>query len=290
MREHGHRSRGELEVANARWSERPDYVLEVVRDYVRAGDEKDALAEHARRGRKAERLARESKRRLVNPFKRAVFSWSLGQARLGAVARELMKSEGVRRMAAIRLFLLELGRRMVDKGLLAEVEDVFFLQWDEWESVLAMLAPFDTDIVVGKRRDRYERDRELTPPPVVIGEWDPEATPSLRLGADATRLAGIGVSPGVARGRARVISSVEAHEKVLPGEILVAPFTDPGWTPYFLPAAGIVMDMGGLLSHGSIIAREYGIPAVVNVGPATSIIKTGDEIEVDGDIGEVRLA
>ena len=73
------------------------------------------------------------------------------------------------------------------------------------------------------------------------------------------------------------------------GEILVAPFTDPGWTPYFVPAAAIVMDMGGLLSHGSIIAREYGIPAVVNVGPGTKIIKTGQTIEVDGNTGAVRI-
>ena len=69
----------------------------------------------------------------------------------------------------------------------------------------------------------------------------------------------------------------------------MAPFTDPGWTPYFIPAAGIVMDLGGLLSHGSVIAREYGIPAVVNVGAATKIIKTGQKIEVDGDRGIVRI-
>jgi phosphoenolpyruvate synthase/pyruvate phosphate dikinase len=86
-----------------------------------------------------------------------------------------------------------------------------------------------------------------------------------------------------------VFLSADTDEPVLPGEILVAPFTDPGWTPYFVPAAGIVMDMGGLLSHGSIIAREYGIPAVVNVGPATQIIRTGQIIEVDGEKGEVRI-
>ncbi|HEX9093659.1 MAG TPA: PEP-utilizing enzyme, partial [Coriobacteriia bacterium] len=96
-------------------------------------------------------------------------------------------------------------------------------------------------------------------------------------------------SSGIARGRARVFLSAETDEEVLPGEILVAPFTDPGWTPYFVPAAGIVMDLGGLLSHGSIIAREYGIPAVVNVGPATRIVSTGDLIEVDGNTGEVRI-
>jgi pyruvate,water dikinase len=86
-----------------------------------------------------------------------------------------------------------------------------------------------------------------------------------------------------------VIQSVEEESNVLPGEILVAPFTDPGWTPYLVSSSGIVIDQGGLLSHGSIIAREYGIPTVVNVGPATRIIKTGDTVEVNGDQGTVRI-
>ena len=86
-----------------------------------------------------------------------------------------------------------------------------------------------------------------------------------------------------------MILRADDNEQVQAGEILVAPFTDPGWTPYFIPAAGIVMDQGGLLSHGAIIAREYGIPAVVNVGNATKIIKTGQTIQVDGDRGVVRI-
>ena len=86
-----------------------------------------------------------------------------------------------------------------------------------------------------------------------------------------------------------MIQSVEDESHVLPGEILVAPFTDPGWTPYLVCSSGIVIDQGGLLSHGSIIAREYGIPTVVNVGPATRLIKTGDTVEVDGDQGTVRI-
>jgi phosphohistidine swiveling domain-containing protein len=85
----------------------------------------------------------------------------------------------------------------------------------------------------------------------------------------------LAVSSGVAIGKARVVLRSDTTEQVRPGEILVAPFTDPGWTPYFLQASAIVMDMGGLLSHGSIIAREYGLPAVANVGPATRIIRTG---------------
>ena len=101
---------------------------------------------------------------------------------------------------------------------------------------------------------------------------------------------GLAVSAGVATGKARVILRTDANEQVLPGEILVAPFTDPGWTPYFIPAIAIVMDQGSLLSHGSIVAREYGIPAVVNVGYATKIIKTGQTIQVDGNSGVVKIS
>jgi pyruvate,water dikinase len=97
------------------------------------------------------------------------------------------------------------------------------------------------------------------------------------------------VSAGRVAGRARVILRADANERVQPGEILVAPFTDPGWTPYFVAAAGVVMDMGGMLSHGSIVAREYGLPAVVNVGPATQIIRTGQWLEVDADRGVVTV-
>ena len=100
---------------------------------------------------------------------------------------------------------------------------------------------------------------------------------------------GFGVSPGKATGKARVILRADTQEQLLAGEILVAPFTDPGWTPYFVPAAAIVMDEGGVISHGSIVAREYGIPAVVNVGGGTQIIKTGQMIEVDGNNGVVKI-
>ncbi len=110
-----------------------------------------------------------------------------------------------------------------------------------------------------------------------------------RAAPDPSVLRGIAASPGVAEGPARVVLREDADETVRPGEILVAPFTDPGWTPYFMQAAGIVMDMGGMLSHGSIVAREYGIPAVVNVGAATQTIKTGQLVRVDGAHGKVTV-
>ena len=134
----------------------------------------------------------------------------------------------------------------------------------------------------------YEKNLTITPPSVVVGRFDPDDFVPDPVDEGAEILKGVAASAGVVTGPARVILRA-GTDHVLPGEILVAPFTDPGWTPYFLNAAGIVMDMGGLLSHGSIIAREYGIPAVVNVGPATKIIGTGRTLRVDGDRGEVRI-
>ena len=114
----------------------------------------------------------------------------------------------------------------------------------------------------------------------------PEASPSS--GENPDLLTGVAVSPGVAIGPARVILKTDSSEHVLPGEILVAPFTDPGWTPYFISAAGIVMDQGGLLSHGSIIAREYGIPCVVSVNGVCSLPEN-IEVIVDGYQGVILI-
>jgi phosphoenolpyruvate synthase/pyruvate phosphate dikinase len=122
----------------------------------------------------------------------------------------------------------------------------------------------------------------------VFGRFDPAESAPEVIDARTGDLRGIAVSPGVATGNARVLLHPD-HGHVLPGEVLVAPSTDPSWAPCFLNAAAIVMDQGGLLSHGSIVAREYGIPCVVNVGPATKIIRTGQPIEVDGDRGGVRI-
>ena len=122
-----------------------------------------------------------------------------------------------------------------------------------------------------------------------MGENNPDEDDTEADTTSRNTLSGVPVNPGVVTGPARVILRAGSG-KVRPGEILVAPFTDPGWTPLFLNAAAIVMDMGGILSHGSIVAREYGIPAVVNVGPATKTIKTGQMIRVDGTRGTVTLS
>ncbi len=143
--------------------------------------------------------------------------------------------------------------------------------------------------LIEKRKAEYKSFQTITPPNIVIGKFDPYNFVPDKVDKTSKELKGLAISPGVVTGTAKVIIRSNNNEQIFPGEILVAPFTDPGWTPYFLPAAAIVMDMGGLLSHGSIVAREYGIPAVVNVGPATKIIKTGQKIQVDGNKGIVKI-
>jgi pyruvate,water dikinase len=288
MSVHGHHRRGELEFANPTWSETPDYVLGIVRGYLARGEGADPIANYDARAAEADVVASECRAALRDPVRRAVFDRVLQWGRNGAVIRENVKSEIIRWLVSVRYTLLALADNLVEDGVLSDREDVFYLRWEEVAPIVAGPQSQDWRSIVAARRAEHDRLAALTPPPVVIGEWD-EDEASWVVRSDSRMLRGMSVSAGVARGPARVFLSADTDETVLPGEILVAPFTDPGWTPYFVPAAGIVMDMGGLLSHGSIIAREYGIPAVVNVGPATRLITTGQIIEVDGDAGVVRI-
>lgn len=289
MSEHGHHCRGELELFNARWQEQPDYILGVVRGYLGSMGQVDPPANQQRLARERQELTGQCLRRLRNPLKRWVFSRSLRRAQKLAVCREECKSLVVRQMTVLRRILRTLGQRLAEQDVLDSRDDIFFLEVLEVEPIARGAASFSWRDRIALRRAEYERNRKLTPPPVVVGRFDPGANegPSGEDGSDV--LAGIAVSPGVIRGRARVILRSDDEEQVLPGEILVAPFTDPAWTPYFVPAAGVVMGLGGILSHGSIVAREYGLPAVTNVISATKRIRTGDWLEVDGTRGRVAI-
>ncbi|MGE5296061.1 MAG: PEP-utilizing enzyme, partial [Solirubrobacterales bacterium] len=289
MVEHGHHCRGELEFYNARWSERPDYVLDMVRNYLRSIEDVNPLENRRRLAAERDRLIGQCRSRLKNPIKRALFTWSLRQVRKLAVDRENWKNEVVRQLAALRQMLLTLGDRLYRSGVLPDADDVFFLEFGEIEALATGRADFDPKPRIADRRAEYEKNKACTPPPVVVGRFDPQKHALPRIDITEKELKGIAVSPGVVTGKARVILRTDDHEHVEAGEILVAPFTDPAWTPYFLPAAGVVMDQGGVLSHGAIIAREYGIPAVVNVGPISRTIKTGQLLRVDGDRGVVTI-
>jgi len=289
MTEHGHHCRGELELFNARWSETPDYILGLVRGYLRSMGQSDPLENQRRLAEERERLTVQCRARLKNPIKRWIFSHSLRRAQELTVYREKLKSQLVRQFAFTRRVLLVLGQRLHEQGSLSCRDDIFFLEVSELEPVATGGASFDWRERIELRRREYEKNLKLTPPRVVNGKFDPNAPAWPVANADAKLLEGIPVSPGIVTGPARVILRADDHEQVLHGEILIAPFTDPAWSPYFVTAAGVVMEQGGILSHGSIVAREYGLPAVTNVASATRVIRTGDLVQVDGNRGRVSV-
>jgi pyruvate,water dikinase len=289
MGRHGHHCRAELELYNPRWSETPDYILKLVRNYISQIGKTDPVQNAANLARQRKQLEQKCRKKLKNPLKRMIFNHLLLRSQRGSVFRENVKSQVIKLVVSLRRMLLELGKKLADKGVLKNQDDVFFLRLKELEPVAHGKADFDIHQVIKDRRAEYDKNSLISPPDVIFGKFDPEKYVPESVDAGVEKLTGLPVSPGVTTGKARVILRADTDEQVLAGEILVAPFTDPGWTPYFVMAAAIVMDQGGILSHGSIVAREYGIPAVVNVANATKIIKTGQTIQVNANQGVVRI-
>jgi pyruvate,water dikinase len=192
---------------------------------------------------------------------------------------------------AMRRLLAPVGRELAGRGQLEAADDVYLLTIPELRSAIA--GPDVHPIVRQRREDMaFEARRRRVPRILLSDGTDVEALvasyPRAKADANQNVLEGSGASSGEITAIARVILDPQgAHLE--PGEILAAPSTDPGWTPLFLTAGGLVMEMGGPMSHGAIVAREYGIPAVVGVPNATQIIRTGQTISIDGSAGTVAL-
>jgi pyruvate,water dikinase len=190
-------------------------------------------------------------------------------------------------LAQARVLLLPVGAMLAQAGQLAHADDIFFLSLPE---IHIALDGTDFRSTVGERRAAYAQERARRSVPLVLlsDGTMPAAEPAASDGTGQV-LRGIPASPGRMTGPARVI--LDPHTAQLAqGEILVAPSTDPGWTPLFLMAGGLVVETGGPMSHSAIVAREYGIPAVVGVTEATKRIQTGQSITVDGSSGTVTIA
>lgn len=209
--------------------------------------------------------------------------FALDRTRRYAGLRELPKYYIVEIFAGVRRSLRVVGDHLVLAGALDTADDVFFLDLRELRE--AVTKPTDLRALVAGRQETYEREkrRRHVPRMLLSDGTEPEA---LATAAADGAITGSPASAGVVTGRARVVlDPVGAHLE--PGEILVCPSTDPGWTPLFLTAGGLVMEMGGAMSHGAVVAREYGIPAVVGVAHATEKITTGQTVTVDGAAGTV---
>ncbi|MFD7293526.1 PEP/pyruvate-binding domain-containing protein [Streptomyces sp. NPDC059897] len=284
LRQWGHRAVAEIDLGLPRWSDDPAHIIGIVRNYLRLNDEQaEPDAVFARGAAEAEamieRLARRAKGR--GPIVR----FALRRTRLLAGLREYPKYLAITLFGALRERIAERGAELHAQGRLDAPQDVFFLDFDEMRS-----REGDLRTAVGERKEEYEREvRRRHIPRVLLSDGtEPEATQRTRAVSHASGdLVGTAASAGEITGHARVVTDpVGAHLE--PGEILVAPSTDPGWTPLFLTAGGLVMEMGGANSHGAVVAREYGIPAVVGVPDAVTRIETGDVVTVDGGTGVVR--
>lgn len=223
-------------------------------------------------------------------FKRPLVKRLINVARDMGALREHHKFMMIQILAQLKTVLVEISERFEKDGTLKNADDIWFLNIPEIRQILRRKFPSDTQIdeLIKQRREEFVHDAKRKPPRVITSKGE-IVRPKITLeGAPKGALIGSPVSAGIYEGIAKVISDPSV-ETLVPGEILVAPFTDPGWTPLFVNAAALVTEVGGLMTHGSVVAREYGIPAVVGVLDATQKIKTGDTIRVDGAAGFVEI-
>ncbi len=199
---------------------------------------------------------------------------------------------------ALRRLTLELGRRLTDVGTLSSKDEIFYLVMDELKQSVEALSKNEAmpefKTLTAERFELREARKRLHPPGTV--PFDASDDPSVRFketqavnDPNSDTMVGVPVSPGTITAPASLINSPSEFDQMRPGTILVCPQTNPAWTPLFAHASGLVTDMGGILGHGSIVAREYGIPAVVGTGTSTQRIKHGQMLTVDGDVGTVKL-
>jgi pyruvate,water dikinase len=280
---YGHRGLNELDIANPRWHEAPEAVKAM------AGQM--GVAVHDPTSAKRVRERAEAKLGRIPPPMRWILRYLIGKARDGFRIRELGKSALVATFGMHRHLMLEFGRRFVAAGLLDHRDDVFMLTAPD----VRLFAVGDWDgkgarELAADRRRQWVAWSESEPAADVIlegsGRLAPARTPAPPHGPV---ISGIGVSPGVAENAARKLHDPSQVSRLRSGGVLVARATDPGWTPLFLSADGIVVEIGGYLSHAAIVAREFGLPAVVNAAGSFGHIRDGERVRVDGDAGVVTL-
>ena len=286
---YGHRGVAEIDLGLPRWSEDPTHLFGVLSGYLRldphAATPEQHFADGARDATTMIRtLTRRARRR--GRLRAAAVRFCLRRARALVGVREMPKFLMITAMARARTTMLQIGGELADRSRIAEPEDVFFLDFEETKRAAA---GDDLRTTVSERRDGYDAElRRRHVPRVLLSDGTELEAVASGSAAQAGALRGTPASAGTVTAPARVVLD-PVGARLEPGEILVAPSTDPGWTPLFLTAGGLVMEMGGANSHGAVVAREYGIPAVVGVPRATEAITTGAEVTVDGASGLVTL-
>ncbi len=280
---YGHRAIGEIDLGVTRWSEDPTHLLGAIVNYQRLDATAVAPdAQFERGAREAEATIDRLLARVHGP-RRLVARALFRRVRALAGAREAPKFHVIRVFARGRGILAPVGEHLAAAGRLATPADIWFLTLPDARRAVA--GEDLRDLVVARRAEYRRELRRRHIPRVLLSDGTDAEAAFVTAAADGA-LRGSPASPGVARGSARVLRS-PSGARLDPGEVLVTHATDPGWTPLFLTASALVMEMGGMMSHGAVVAREYGIPAVVGVPNATERIATGERIIVDGSAGTV---
>jgi pyruvate,water dikinase len=292
LEHYGMRGPVEIDIGRPRWRDDPTSIFETLHGYLSISDP-DAVPDvmFARGARAADRAACDYAARIRRkPFgaiQARAFQAAYGRMRALAGLRETPKLLLVRLLGIHREALLERGRELASRGAIERADDIFFVPFATLESFAAGMSTDLREVVAAQRAPYDAEGRRRQMPRLMLSDGEAfygDPAP----GAEANQLRGQAVSPGLAEGAVRVVFDPR-EARLEPGEILVCSATDPSWTPLFLTAAGLVMEMGGMMTHGSVVAREYGIPAVVGVPQATTRLHTGQRVHVDGERGIVAV-
>jgi pyruvate,water dikinase len=286
---YGMRCVGEIDITRPRWRERPSTLVPVILDNVRlfAPGAAERRFEQGRRRAQAKALEVLERLRALPDGERKADETGrmIDRVRTFTGYREYPKYGIVSRYFVYKQALLAQAQRLVQAGVLPEQEDAFYLTFAELHDVVRSNRADDE--LIRRRRDAFRSYHALTPPRVLTSDGEAIAGAYRRDDVPAGALIGLPVSAGTVEGRARVILDL-ARAELEPGDILVTTHTDPSWTPLFVAVTGLVTEVGGLMTHGAVIAREYGLPAVVGVVDATRLIADGQRIRVHGTEGYVE--
>jgi len=287
----------ELDISAPRWREQPERIKETVENILRSQIEpKDAECtardQFHRYSEEVRRVTAILRRKLWYRLRFArAFRKQLHTARTYARRREELREYSMRADNLVRRYGLEAGRRLREQGWLRQEEDVFMLSAEELKAIAKQHETKARILTLTEIRSLMHRSYRMVQPPGELGRGILHCDPIHESAVTSAErlLKGNGCSAGAASGRARVVTTLAECNGLQAGEVLVTRFIDPSWTPAMGLVSGLIAEVGGLLSHGAVIAREYGLPAVLDVRAATQIIKTGQMVEVDGTRGTVTI-
>ncbi|PEK65107.1 phosphoenolpyruvate synthase [Bacillus wiedmannii] len=290
LNKYGMRCSGEIDITKTRWSEKPTTIIPMILNNIRdfeAGASKRKFEEGLQEALKKEEELVDRLQHLPDGTQKVEETKRMIRNIRNCIGyREYPKYGMINRYFIYKQALLKEAEQLVQSGVIREVDDIYYLTFEELHEVVRT-NKLDYELI-HKQKNEYKLYEKLTPPRVMTSDGEIITGKYKRENLPADAIVGLPVSSGVIEGRARVILNME-EANLEEGDILVTAFTDPGWTPLFVSIKGLVTEVGGLMTHGAVIAREYGLPAVVGVENATKLIKDGQRIRVHGTEGYIEV-